>query len=363
MRTQSCSQAEHRPERCPRRLAFTLVELLVVIGIIALLISILLPTLNSARRSARNVACASNMRQQGQAVVMYSTDYNASLPYGWWLNRPNYQLNGATVGDQQNEIMIYNTATGAYLGGKDGPIYRIGDQAPEGAISKVFECPETDAQYADQQGHYAINNVAMPSMLYERSPSFGATPCPVSQLPAPAKAAQLFGSETALIWDAPAFVGSPRTQISQVAALAATGTNELVINNRKESYIDIVNFAFPGDADLRYFSPGAIDPNEGDPDLGLDYPVGIVDYFAADGRNISQTHDASEDGIAAILLNAPIFRHNNLKTANFTFADGSVRSIRWYQNQRHPVSPDYAISDLERKNIRIKFPSRAPFRE
>jgi len=61
---------------------FTLIELLVVIGIITLLISMLLPMLNKARAAATNVACLSNLRQLGMAMLGYVGENRGKLPYG-----------------------------------------------------------------------------------------------------------------------------------------------------------------------------------------------------------------------------------------------------------------------------------------
>lgn len=84
-------RAPSRPGQCPagrrdvaraiERCGFTLIEVLVVVSIIGLLVSILLPSIARSRESARNVACQSNLKQLGNAMLMYAGQYADTLPF------------------------------------------------------------------------------------------------------------------------------------------------------------------------------------------------------------------------------------------------------------------------------------------
>lgn len=124
---------------------FTLVELLVVIAIIALLISVLLPALGAARRTAQAVACASNMRQVGQAMIMYTTDHQGMLPYAFIDRGTSPSKNRISWDDCLNR----------YVGG-DYSDAELRDDRPVRPI-RVFQCPAdtmqrgVSATYLNQQ--------------------------------------------------------------------------------------------------------------------------------------------------------------------------------------------------------------------
>ena len=59
---------------------FTLIEMLVVIATIAVLTAVLFPVFGSVRERARQTTCASNLRQIGIGMALYSQDSDGLYP-------------------------------------------------------------------------------------------------------------------------------------------------------------------------------------------------------------------------------------------------------------------------------------------
>ncbi|MGV3618823.1 MAG: prepilin-type N-terminal cleavage/methylation domain-containing protein [Fimbriimonas sp.] len=97
-----------------RSKAFTLIELLVVIAIIAILAAILFPVFAQAKAAAKNTSDLSNIKQLGLSVIMYSGDYDDTLPYGldnnWQVAWPALVQPYVKTGDMGGKGMGSDTA-------------------------------------------------------------------------------------------------------------------------------------------------------------------------------------------------------------------------------------------------------------
>jgi prepilin-type N-terminal cleavage/methylation domain-containing protein/prepilin-type processing-associated H-X9-DG protein len=107
---------------------FTLIELLVVIAIIAILAAILFPVFAQAREKARQITCASNLKELALAILMYSEDYDEAYPGAMNIGIWNQPGGRSMIGScWQTAIVPYIKSNG------------------------VFTCPDDAAGYNDPQ--------------------------------------------------------------------------------------------------------------------------------------------------------------------------------------------------------------------
>lgn len=136
-----------------RQRGFTLIELLVVIAIIAILAAILFPVFAQARDKARMAACQSNLKQMGNALQLYTQDYDETYPIskadGTGGTCADYAVKSGWGGWIGNVLMPYTKNTSIYTcpsqpravqanGGITNGAFNCGNQVPFVYISYAY---------------------------------------------------------------------------------------------------------------------------------------------------------------------------------------------------------------------------------
>jgi prepilin-type processing-associated H-X9-DG protein len=149
---------------------FTLIEMMVILAIIAILISLLIPGLSRARQASRTAVCASNERQMGVGLHMWSQDNKNYIPAGYAAQ--GFSGAGALSGGAETLYMAgrtsgqyndpWNGEAGTQVGGKwDSVLGHFNNESSNYVNREIRLCPTVGndtliEQNGDQSNHFSF---------------------------------------------------------------------------------------------------------------------------------------------------------------------------------------------------------------